>query len=128
MVNNEFHFYGIALSGFEKMERNGFISYSVRVEVEKKAASSLGKYFVIEVIAYDVNHAIDFTKDIKGKLVCCNGYITTFASNKGAIVPILIAQNVIVLNNITSENVKPEETKPATDTVKVAIVDDDLPF
>lgn len=140
MVNNEFHLIGVAITDYENIGNKKFISYVLKVQVEKFGAQA-GKSFIVEVQIYGTNRAVDVKKDVLGQLVAVNGYIDYYETKDGRIITKLVAQNVYVLDDSIRSDIISEaqveeldvssnaqETLPEPNDIDDISPTDDLPF
>ena len=142
MVNNEFHIIGIATTNYQSIGNWKFKSYLLRVEVEK-FGSNKGANFELEVQVYGTNKAVDVEEDMLGKQLAINGYIDTYATDKGTLVVKCVAQNVYVLESqrrkVVEAEVHTTERSELMESINESLEqienpdsdyedDDDLPF
>ena len=102
MINNEFHIIGVATSNFTNIGNGKYVSYILKVEVEK-LTSKYGANFTLEVVVYESNNKVDVGISYLGKQVAVNGYLDSFQNKDGQIIPKIIAQNILILDNQTSK-------------------------
>ena len=130
MVNNEFHLIGIATSNFEKINkdsRSKFIAWQFKIEIEKQKSKS-GSNFEVTIIVYDTNRAINVDDQLIGKTIAVNGYIDSFATEKGMLVTKLVAQNLFVIyKGVLKQSLSHEYAKEVAKIGK-SEVDGELPF
>ena len=88
------------------MNNKQYKSYLLRVEVEKNG-SKIRENSTIELVVqiYASNKAINTRSSIIGKTICLNGYIDTYLTNEGKIIPKLIAQNIYVVDRDKNDGV-----------------------
>lgn len=122
MLNNEFKFIGVALTNYEAV---GKVS-KFKIEVTKQKS---GEVYEIELFAYNNSKTINFSENIKGKLVAVIGFI---ALNEDKIQ--LNVTNVMTFggnkNNASSAPAARVEvvTSKELENQSIEISDDELPF
>ena len=115
---NEFQMIGYALTNWERIETsNGFAFRQMKLEITNNGYTD-----TFSIKCYEKGARIDFTKEIKGRLVMISGYLKSYKSKEHENYdPIVwqVADNMMIMEKGFKDSARvPKQTSYQADNVK----------